>query len=644
MDSWPQRKGRLVYLDQLTVIATWKLLRHRSISNVVVLDAIKRHQKIIRWFLERMGRYVSEADFFAGYLKTTDGESVRRASRRLAGEVALVAAKEVVESAFSLQSLNERYGRNTLRLFVAKQLHLHIEYWTARVLVAQALSFPERCEVWLQRPAQFDGKLLCCAVPDAYIRFYPNWFPSSILLLKGWVLDLARDVKLLLKTGSTSRSNSTKPLRKPAVLTMQEDHIRADRSLRHQTHWIDCESVSSNCDVYVVKIFGDRLINRDDEGKLAQKNVWILPTSDMRSALKAMRSNPVLKQVRADRIGAYWATFLAPNYRTKYFLLRVAFLLRQAEIMGATALWLHCKVFLVRETYYSFADAMQLVAPQLQVTTIAYQYSNMGFVSPLMMSTADKFLLFSDMYKVLYQTEGIAPGEFRSMGYLYDGIFSLVEGKAKAHRAMLARSGAAFVICYFDESVQNDRWGLVSRDDHLAELHALADAVLHDDTLAVVVKSQFMFNSPSQLYPGDELIQRAKETGRYLELMEGNYRNDVYPTEAALIADLCIGHKFGATAALEAAIAGARTVLLDPYGTKAFWDNILAKVDVEYPTLEKLMDAIAKFRAGAADSKSLGDWSTILDYFDPHRDGKAIERLRKTVEHSLHDACFEAEE
>lgn len=419
---------------------------------------------------------------------------------------------------------------------------------------------------------------------------------------------------------------------------LQEDNIRADRSLRGQPHWVNVTNPTEMFDTYVVelrKLRASIFSIAEDESQLSKAAVTILSTSAFRSAVHAMRNDKTLVRVRRDRRTAIRAVFRARGFANKFFLLRVASLLRQAELMGALSLWLNARVFLIRETYYPFADAMQLVAPDLNVTTIAYQYSNMGTVSPPMISTADKFLIFSAMYKALYQTEGIAPQEFLTAGYLYDGVAGLVREKATKHRAALGRAGAKFIVCYFDESVQHDRWGMVSKDDHLEELHALAKAVLSDPTFGVVVKSQFIRNSPSQLYPKDDLIQAAKATGCYLELMKGVHRNDIYPTEAALVADLCIGHKFGATAALEAAIAGVRTVLLDAYGTKTLWDAVYSQADIEYETMDSLMGAIVAYRAGSEAEQTLGDWTPILQFFDPYRDGKSVYRLRTVLETAI---------
>ncbi len=624
-----------VYLDELTFSAAWKLLQTRGLKNVTVLDAIKSVQRLGLWLLKLKGVQVVEGAFFAGHLKTEEGESVYMAARRLSRQLALSAAREIVESEPQLHRLNEAYGRNTIRLFIAKQLRAHIEYFTARALVAQALCETGRALIWLKKPTRFKGELLSEALPGIDLCFYSTAGFWPVNLARSWIFDVARYIKLTFGLGRNRRLVEPARTNKPSVLMLQEDTIRADRSLRGQPHWLDVSKPPELFDTYVVELQLAKNSITENEAQLSNSGVTILSTSAFRSAMQAMRNDITLQRVRGDRRKAIRAVFQANGIANKFFLLRVAYLLRQAELMGALALWLNSRIFLIRETHHSLADAMQLVAPELNVTTLAYQYSNMGDLSPTMMLTSDKFLIFSAMYNVLYQTDGIAPQEFLTTGYLYDGVACLVREKARRHREVLIRAGAKFIVCYFDESVQHDRWGLVSKDDHLAELHVLVKTVLSDPSFGVVVKSQFIRNSPSRLYPEDELIKAAKTTGRYIELMEGMDRNDIYPTEAALVADLCISHKFGATAALEAAIAGVRTILLDSYGTKTLWDDIYAKTDIEYTSIESLMATMARYREGSKAEQTLGDWTPILEFFDPYRDGNAVHRLRNLLEQEV---------
>lgn len=623
---------KIIYLDELTLSAFWTLLRMRSLTKVIVLEKIRARQKFWCWLLTKKGVHVTEAAFFAGHLRTGDGESVRFASRRVAGQIALIAAKDIVESEPTIRSLNEEYGRNTIRLFIAKLLQAYINYWPLRAMVAQALAAPNQPDVWLRAPALFDAKFLAETIHGVNFHFYPTIGLSPIKLIFFYVINAVRYIKLISGLGQSARYSGQSKTPKSSVLMLQEDNIRSNRSLRGQPHWLDVSQPTPNFDTFVVELPNSRFAICAMPSELARAGITVVPLSIFGAAIKAMGSDKALKRVRRDRGIAIRAVFHASGFANKFFLLQISYLLGQARLMGALALWLNSRVFLIRETYYSLSDAMQLVAPDVNVKTIAYQYSNMGFASPSMLSTADRFLLFSDMYKQTFQVNDIAPQKFVTTGYLYDYVANLVREKSYKHREILMRAGAEFIVCYFDESVQHGRWGGIGKQDHLSDLHTLAKTVLADPSFGVVLKSQFIHNSPSQLHKDDNVIQAAKATGRYLELAEGVHRNDIYPTEVALVADLCISHKGGATAAIEAALTGVRTVLLNTIGAKTVWDAVYAQADIEYGTIESLMEAIACYRSGVAEQQTIGDWSKILHEFDPYRDGKATIRLRSHVE------------
>jgi hypothetical protein len=278
------------------------------------------------------------------------------------------------------------------------------------------------------------------------------------------------------------------------------------------------------------------------------------------------------------------------------------------------------------------------------IVTLSYQYSNMEHVGPAMMTTADLMLTFSPIYRDRWTREGIHPGTFADIGYVFDTSFELIRDRASIRRAKLVDAGADFVICYFDESVQHDnKYGIISIHDHRAEIFALARLVLDDPSLGVVVKTQFRRNSPDLL--NDSLLAQTRGTGRYVELAQGAHRNIVFAAEAALCADIAIGHALGATAALEAAMAGVRSILINPYGASGAIDLFYAQADVVYPSLPAALKAIEAFRAGAQEYSRLGDWSPILSWFDPFRDGQSGRRLRSLLEQivmrDLPDASFD---
>jgi hypothetical protein len=310
----------------------------------------------------------------------------------------------------------------------------------------------------------------------------------------------------------------------------------------------------------------------------------------------------------------------------------VARLLYTAKGLAAFCEGNHVKAFMTCENYMVEANAMSLIAPPLNITTLSYQYSNAGQAGPIMMTTADIMVTFAPLYHQRLTRDGVRPGAFSDIGYLYDMSFEYVRTRARDHRRRLAKAGAQFVICYFDESVQQDKYGLISQEDHCSEVLALLRIVLDDPSVGVVVKTQFQKNSPQFMDKIASARAAAEVTGRYIELQYGAHRNIIFPAEAALSADMAIGHAVGATAPLEAALAGVRSILLNPYGMRGDNDTLYSQADIVYPSMAAALEAIRDFRSGAPQHAGLGDWSPIIGQFDPFRNGRAGHRMRALLE------------
>lgn len=612
------------YVDKLTAASVRSLLA-ADILHVIVLEKLNNSQRKYVADLKKHGVEVDEAVFFAGHLKTPDGESVFLASRRLSGELAFEAAHLIIEAQPLLKQLNARYQRKTLLLSLAKKMAPEIETAILRAQVAQALCHTAQAKVWLAEPLYFSSEILIRNLPEVRLHFYPAVQSRIVLLFKEIVWDYLRHINRLWCGGGRLIARPQNPV--PSVLMVQEENIRSNRSLRGQPHWLNGDASPFAFHSYIANLVSFLLV-AEDATELSRSALALVHAPSVRAAWKQRKTSLPLLRLAHDGRMIRRGAVTQRGFAETAALLHAAQLFIEAERMGALAVYLNARVFL---THQLSADPIQLVAEDLNIKTIAFQYSNVGVRSPLMMTTSDCYVIFSERYKPVFYYDGIGPKEWKVGGYIYDGVADLVRGRAKVHRNALRNKGVEFVVCYFDESVQHNRWGLVSTDDHLAELHALAKAVVADKSLGVVVKSQFMKNSPSQLYPHDELIKSAKATGRYLELLEGKHRNDIYPAEAALVADLCISHKFGATAALESAMAGVRTVLLDKYGCNSQWNTVYAQADVECETMEHLLERLVRYRSGSETDQAFGDWTNILHYFDPYRDGKATDRLRQEI-------------
>lgn len=611
-----------VYCDRLSrrLLAA---LRREGVKKVDSLERMAGAGARLARHFERSGVGVEVPEFFAGHLRTPEGESVYLAARRDAGVVALRLASELVQGSPILRKLDAAEGRGTVRLYLAKQLQWPVGDLLTRVYAARALAGVDPWVLWLVAPTGFSGPEAVRDLNGCDVRFYPGRKDWGRGLMRVILHELARRVRGLLSSGPVPEAPG------PSVLLTQEDDLHTDRTIRGQPHWLDPNDPPPPFEVFVVTRAGSSgLAVAPDVDRL---RVRALPPGFGSRAALRYRTHTGLRGLRRDARRCLRGALGTSDSVARTALAHAWRLFVRAEEMAGMALRLGTRTFVSGEPYRAEGDAMQLAAERVGVRTLAYQYSNLAYVSPLMMSTADEMLLFSPNYEALWDSGGIRPGRFRVGGYLFEGVAHRVRRRAAALRERLAGAGAHFILCYFDESVQKDRWGLVSEADHRTELEQLAHLVLSDPRFGLIVKSKLERNSPSRLYPSDPLFQSLIQTGRYEELRLGTHRNVVYPVEATLAADLSIGHLFGATAALEAAVAGSRAVLLNPFGVRTPHDHVYRRAPVVYPDLASVLNAVLDEVDGSPQGDRVGDWGAIIDYFDPIRDGRAAERMRAWV-------------
>ena len=118
----------------------------------------------------------------------------------------------------------------------------------------------------------------------------------------------------------------------------------------------------------------------------------------------------------------------------------------------------------------------------------------------------DIFLTFSDAYKKIFSKNNLGPNKIKNMGYLLEGIEPRLKQRVDNLKNKLKLKGVTFTIAYFDESIQNDKWGLINKESYERHVVELAKKILNDETLAVLFKSQFNLNSIEKLFKGNKLF------------------------------------------------------------------------------------------------------------------------------------------
>ena len=225
-------------------------------------------------------------------------------------------------------------------------------------------------------------------------------------------------------------------------------------------------------------------------------------------------------------------------------------------------------------------------------------------------SNADNLLLFSEQFKDKFSDPKIFPSKIYETGYLFKVTESLKNNAFKI-KDFLNKNGSKFIISYFDEGVKFDKWKLSHRDLIFNDLKKLLRFVLDNDEFALIVKPQFAFHKPTQIF-NDEIFSLALKTGRYFEAIDGSYRNNILPFQTALISNFSIGYYFGGTACLESALIDIPTVMLNPFKNQGVFDDIIENNDILYKDIDEIIEILNNLKSKKEDIKKFKKLNKIL--------------------------------
>jgi len=216
-------------------------------------------------------------------------------------------------------------------------------------------------------------------------------------------------------------------------------------------------------------------------------------------------------------------------------------------------------------------------------------------------------------------------------GYPQDHASSLLKNEAQKLRVKLMKNGAKKIIFVIDEnSGDDDRWhtGHVLQRENYS---FILQRVLETPWLGVVFKPKASKTLRKRLGPIADLLKEAEATGRchvYDDSAKGRHSTIAPVILAGLSADVCIhGHMSAGTAALECALEGIPTLLINREGVADSKLLELPKGSVIFEDWPACIDALMGYLDNPNSIDGFGDWSLIIDEFDPFRDGKAAYRI-----------------
>lgn len=273
---------------------------------------------------------------------------------------------------------------------------------------------------------------------------------------------------------------------------------------------------------------------------------------------------------------------------------------------------------------YAMWDALQNTGG----AGVIYQRSFESAPNPWTISAPDVFFGFSKLAAHLGKDKYSTIPYFVVTGYLGDYRFPFVQKKASNVRSLLLSHGARKILTYFDEnSVDDQRWNI----GHYATQENytyLLNKVLEVPWLGLILKPKIISDLRRRLGSVVGLLDRAVQTGRCFIFKDENIIGLHPPATAALAADIAVhGHFFAATAGVESALAGTKTLMLDREGYSTSPLYKLGVGRVIFKNWDELWKACEDYWNSSEAIDGFGDWSSVLDEIDPFRDGRAAQRM-----------------
>ena len=278
---------------------------------------------------------------------------------------------------------------------------------------------------------------------------------------------------------------------------------------------------------------------------------------------------------------------------------------------------LNCKLFVYHDAYFRETHVFNTLAGLGFIKSIEIQYSNVALRSIVNLSNPTIAFTFSSHFNQFFEspTFEIGPKSFITAGYPFCVIDNKLSFKASGLKDKLSRKKVKYVVGYFDENIQadSDIWAFKTMSQHLDDIHEICKLVLNHSDIGVIYKTQFMRNIPNRLYPDDILIKSAVATGRLIFPHEGFHRNIILPSEIALASDLCIGDLVGATASLESAMAGSKSILIDTMNFGPKYRGIYyASSSLVYKSLSQAFVELEFNRNSNSRNENFGNWTNVL--------------------------------
>lgn len=629
-----------IFIDNLRLSNLLKLLFIGKNNTIFVLDDLSKKNRLAYFLLLSLNYKVEELDFYCGNIVHFSGINLHTYSRKISAKLSFEISQQLCSEGL-LKKINEEFGRRTIELFIAKKLLHYLEFFILKVFVVQHFSKQKTPLVLLPTPLLFDKKILQKEFPEIDLRFYYFPFINTridtekefnyqnylyINILNFFIRNLYSKIKSFFKNKNYFIHKFSS---KSVICPLEQDLVKR-KGLKNQFFW-SSDKLNNKIKYFVI---GEGL--RKIKSEENQKSLLIFSPTEMFFLRKRFKEENLIKKIRKVRKLILRDSLNKKNYQKQVYF-EIYKLLFLSELISSVAILTKSNKFLFYKTDLASTDAVQLISKDLNIETVGFQYSNMGYMTPMMVTTADKFLLFSKNYENIYRYKGVGPGEFIENGYPMNFKDKEMIKLSNVIKRRLKKENVSFIISYFNESEQLGKWGHYSSEYNKEILMFFSKMIIENPEIAVILKPQRSLDLLNKFFDNN-LILKALNTGRLFEAIlpsTENYSHNlnlIYPAMTASVSNLSISHVVGGTAFLESALTGTNSILLDLKNDKknVFWEKYLIGKNYIFDNLKNLEQEILKIK-DLADEKKRNIESSSLKKLDPFQDSKGHERIERLL-------------
>ena len=642
---------RVLFIEKITIIALLRIaLIGRSFSLILYFDKASPMQlKMLELFrkIDLLRGGASQLTYHIGDIRNSTGESEYGKILERAKEICRLIRLEKLEQDPILDTMKSAWTKDKILLYFDRIVESEITSECLRLglirwLIKNKMNLPD-AEVfllieykhwlsYLEEEARIQDIHLMTFWNTGFLRNSSRIARRVFSTLGKVIHVLMTKSKETLQTSSIQEYEAIKPPAATLAMRYWHRNLQFDPTERSEFFWMNGVNIPTE-DVLLYDYVSDKSIDTETLRTLNVRGIRILGHGPkIQSPIPSLRIGAVFARISWELIEAFMRCVFQRNVPSRYILGKLVIL--AVEYAYWYDFFLSNRVKVNIGTLNTSVGQV-LAMDQLGGVTMSYQYSasNLFYPTKLLSAGENIQFVFSSAYENLYKDIN-APVEYIvKTGFVYDGAIRVLRriNRSGAMRQRLQGNGAKFIICFFDENTVN-RWDILcSNDDAVQDYEFLIKWLLDDPTLGIVFKPKMSINLFERIDAISELIDYARQTGRCEFLTSEMIYGNIFPAEAALTADICIGKLVGTSAALEAKLTGTPTILVDTEGLRSHPFYQWGKERILFDNWKSLREAVELYREHPEAESKLGNWNPELDEMDPFQDGQAGLRMGKFV-------------